>query len=115
MELLPGAELGRVEEAIRADPYFIHDETHVIPVERVADLMDRGHGVHLSRKGVSGQRDSQRFSFDMAIDNPALTGQLMASAARGAVRQQPGCYTMIEIPPIDLLPGGREDLVRRLV
>ena len=115
VELLPGAELGRVEEAIRADPYFIHDETHVIPVERVADLMDRGHGVHLSRKGVSGQRDSQRFSCDMAIDNPALTGQLMASAARGAVRQQPGCYTMIEIPPIDLLPGGREDLVRRLV
>lgn len=115
VELLPGAELAKVEEAIRADPYFLHDETHVIQVDRVADLLDRGHGVHLSRKGVSGQRDSQRFSFDMAIDNPALTGQMMASAARAAVRQKPGCYTMVELPPIDLLPGGREELIRRLV
>jgi diaminopimelate dehydrogenase len=25
------------------------------------------------------------------------------------MRQQPGCYTMIEIPVIDMLPGERED------
>lgn len=31
------------------------------------------------------------------------------------MKQQPGCYTMIEIPVIDLLPGEREDLIAHLV
>jgi diaminopimelate dehydrogenase len=29
--------------------------------------------------------------------------------------QNPGCYTMIEIPVIDMLPGDREELIRHLV
>jgi len=29
--------------------------------------------------------------------------------------QRPGCYTLIEIPVIDLLYGDRDELVRRLV
>lgn len=32
-----------------------------------------------------------------------------------AMRQQPGCYTMIEIPVIDLLPGEREEWISHLV
>ena len=31
------------------------------------------------------------------------------------MRQQPGCYTMIELPVIDLLPGDREALIGHLV
>ncbi len=31
------------------------------------------------------------------------------------MRLQPGAYTMIEIPVIDLLPGDREELVAHLV
>jgi diaminopimelate dehydrogenase len=31
------------------------------------------------------------------------------------MKQQPGCYTMIEIPVIDLLQGEREDLIKHLV
>ena len=49
------------------------------------------------------------------INNPALTGQVLVCAARAAMRQKPGCYTMIEVPVLDLLPGNREDLIRRLV
>jgi diaminopimelate dehydrogenase len=39
----------------------------------------------------------------------------MTACARAATRQQPGAYTMIELPVIDLLPGERETLIRGLV
>ena len=51
----------------------------------------------------------------MHINNPALTGQVLVCAARASMKQQPGCYTMIEIPVIDLLPGEREELIGHLV
>ena len=51
----------------------------------------------------------------MSINNPALTGQVLVNVARASMRQQPGCYTMIEIPVVDLLPGEREQWVKRLV
>ena len=51
----------------------------------------------------------------MQINNPALTAQIMVSAARAALRQTPGCYTLIELPPIDLLPGERAEHIARLV
>jgi len=31
------------------------------------------------------------------------------------MKQTPGCYTMIEIPVIDMLYGEKEDLIKRLV
>ena len=67
------------------------------------------------RKGVSGSTQNQLFEFNMKINNPALTGQILVAAARASLRQRPGCYTMIELPMIDLLCGDREDLIRRLV
>lgn len=51
----------------------------------------------------------------MAINNPALTARILVATARAAVRQQPGAYTMIEIPVIDLLPGDRDALISHLV
>ena len=51
----------------------------------------------------------------MSINNPALTAQILVGAARASMRQQPGAYTLIEIPVIDLLPGDREELIRHLV
>ena len=115
VQLQPGAVLEEVAAAIKADPYFAHDETHVIQVENIDDYIDRGHGVNLTRKGVSGCTDNQNFSFSMSINNPALTSQVMVSCARAAAKQSPGAYTMIELPVIDLLPGDREGLIRRLV
>ena len=100
---------------IKADPYFASDETHVFAVESVDAVRDMGHGVHMVRKGVSGKTQNQRISFDMSINNPALTAQVLVGVARATMRLQPGCYTMIEIPVVDLLPGEREDLIRHLV
>lgn len=115
VELEPGATLEEVAKAVKEDPYFASDETHVMAVESVDDVKDMGHGVHMVRKGVSGKTQNQRFEFNMSINNPALTAQLLIGVARASMRLAPGAYTMIEIPVIDLLPGDRENLVRHLV
>ena len=115
VELEDGARLEDVTAAIKADPYFAHDETHVFAVASVDDVRDMGHGVNLVRKGVSGKTQNQRFEFNMQINNPALTAQVLVNVARASMRQQPGCYTMVEIPVIDLLPGDRAELIEHLV
>lgn len=115
VEIEDGYDFDAVADAIRRDDYFAHDDTHVIRVDSVDELMDVGHGVHLTRKGVSGRTHNQRISFDMQINNPALTGQILVAAARAAMRLAPGAYTMIEIPPVDLLPGDRDAWIGRIV
>ena len=115
VELEEGAVLADVEKAIKADPYFASDETHVFQVASVDDVRDMGHGVNLVRKGVSGKTQNQRFEFNMQINNPALTAQVLVNVARASMRQQPGCYTMVELPVIDMLPGDRADLIEHLV
>ena len=115
VELEDGADFETVKAAILKDPYFVNDETHVNQVPCVKDLNDVGHGVNLVRKGVSGKTHNQLFEFNMKINNPALTAQVLVNVARASMRQQPGCYTMIEIPVIDLLPGDREEIVGHLV
>ncbi len=115
VELLPGHDLATVAAAIKADPYFVNDETHVQQVGSVDALNDVGHGVNLVRKGVSGATHNQLFEFNMRINNPALTAQVLVNVARASLRQQPGAYTMIELPVIDMLPGDREDIIRHLV
>ena len=114
-DLEEGADFKAVEAAVKADPYFVNDETHVKQVPCVDDLNDVGHGVNLVRKGVSGITHNQMFEFNMRINNPALTAQVMVCCARATMRQQPGCYTMIEVPVIDLLHGDREELIAHLV
>lgn len=115
VELEEGASLEQVSADIKADPYFANDETHVFAVDSVDDVRDMGHGVNMVRKGVSGTTQNQRFDFNMSINNPALTGQVLVNVARATMRLQPGCYTMIEIPVVDMLPGDREDWIGKLV
>lgn len=115
VELEDGISLEEVTKEIKADPYFASDDTHVFQVDSVDELNDVGHGVNLVRKGVSGKTHNQLFEFNMKINNPALTAQVLVNVARASMRQKPGAYTMIEIPVIDLLPGDREKLIKHLV
>lgn len=119
IELEDGADFKTVEANLLADDYFAHDETHVIPVESVDALNNVAHGVNLVRSGVSGATHNQRFEFNMEINNPALTGQVMVSCARAAFRMKErgeyGAKTMIELRPIDLLPGTTEENIKSLV
>lgn len=115
IELKDGYKFEEVAAAIKADPYFVNDETHVKLVPSVDALLDMGHGVNLTRKGVSGKTQNQLFEFNMRINNPALTAQVLVCVARASMKQQPGCYTMVEVPVIDLLPGDREEWIGHLV
>lgn len=115
VEIEDGYTLDNIAAAVKSDPYFVHDETHVMAVTSVDDLKDMGHGVNLVRKGVSGKTQNQLLEFDMKINNPALTGQILVCAARASMRMRPGCYTMIEIPVVDLLPGDRDSWIASLV
>ncbi len=115
IELEDGYNENEVAKEIKADPYFVNDETHVTVVPSVDDLIDMGHGVNMVRKGVSGSTQNQRFEFNMSINNPALTAQNLVNCARAVLKQQPGAYTMIEIPVIDFLYGDKEELIRHLV
>lgn len=115
IELEEGASFKRVSDAIKKDDYFINDETHVKEVASVDDLIDMGHGVHIVRKGTSGTTPNQLFEFKMTINNPALTAQILVSSARAVMRQQPGAYTLIEIPLIDFLPGDKKEWIQKLV
>jgi diaminopimelate dehydrogenase len=115
VELEPGADLAEVEQHIKTDSYFAKDRTVVTQVANINDILDMGHGTLIERKGVSGVTHNQLFEYRMKINNPALTAQIMTSCARAAMRLQPGAYTMPEIPVIDLLPGDRDTLIKRLV
>lgn len=115
VKLEPGAVFEDVEAAIKQDPYFIKDRTYVFPVEDIDSLMDMGHGVLMERNGVSGITHNQLLRFQLKVNNPALTSQVMVSSARAAMKQKPGCYTMIEIPVIDYLCGDVDSFVTKLV
>ena len=115
IELKDGYNFKEVADAIKADDYFAHDETHVFQVENVENIKDMGHGVTMERKGVSGQTQNQLFNFSMHINNPALTAQVLVGAARATLKQVPGAYTMIEIPVVNLLPGNTDEWVKKLV
>lgn len=115
VELNPEVSFEDVAESIKNDNYFINDETHVTEVNSVDDLIDMGHGVNITRKGTSGTTPNQLFEFNMRINNPALTAQILVSSARATMRQQPGSYTLIEIPLVDFLPGDREAWIHKLV
>lgn len=115
IEVADGFEFETVKSTILNDDYFKNDDTVITKVDNVDLLKDAGHGVKITRKGVSGKTDNQIFEFDMRINNPALTAQILVSTARAATRQAPGAYTMIEIPLIDLLPGDRDTLITQLV
>ena len=115
IELKDGYEFDKVVAAIKADPYFVNDETHVKLVPSVDALLDMGHGVNLTRKGVSGKTQNQLFEFNMRINNPALTAQVLG------MWRVPLCVSSLvaiqwfEVPVIDLLPGDREEWIGHLV
>ncbi len=112
VELEDSASFEEVKNSILTDDYFMHDVCTVEQVDDVRSMFDVGHGVLMERKGISCGANNQRFNFTMQIDNPALTSQIMVACARATVRQQPGCYTMIEMPVIDLLPGDRDNWIK---
>ena len=113
-----GVSFEEIKNNLAKDPYFSHDPLEVREVqtpEELASVADNSHGAFIERIGASGSTSNQRLTFDMRIDNPALTSQVMVSCARAATRMPKGCYTLIDIPPVALLAGERMAHISRLV
>jgi len=113
-----GTDFAAVKAELAKDPYFAHDPLDVrlvFSAAEMASVADNSHGVFMERVGAAGSASNQRLTFDMRIDNPALTAQVLVSCARAVTRMPSGCYTLIDVPPVALLPGERMEHIRRLV
>lgn len=115
LQMEDGANFDDACQEIKSDSYFINDETKFIQVDDIHEVIDMGHGVHMTRKGVSGKTHNQLIDFNMKINNPALTSQIMIAFARAVMKMEPGAYTTIEVPIIKMLYGNEEELIRKLV
>ncbi|WP_303746055.1 diaminopimelate dehydrogenase, partial [uncultured Muribaculum sp.] len=85
VEVEDGYTIDQIAKSVKEDPYFASDETHVFQVPSVDEIKDMGHGVNMVRKGVSGVTQNQRFEFNMSINNPALTAQILVGVARATM------------------------------
>jgi len=110
-----GADREQIIKAIKEDAYFAKDDTHVFFVDSLEDVKDFGHGVVIERKGRAGIHHNQRVEFEARINNPAVTSQVMVSAARAIMKQAPGAYTMNQVPPADFLNMSKEDIILHLI
>lgn len=115
IELEDGYLFEEVVQKIKNDAYFVKDKTQVTLVEDVDTLINTNHGVHIVRQDEAQSDSEYGLEYSMHINNPVLTAQVMVACARATMKAQAGAYTMIEIPVIDMLYGGREELVRKLV
>ena len=115
LELEPNADLEEIKAAIMQDSYFSHDSVRFIQVDKVAPLVDRGHRIHITRKGGASGVDNQLLTFETTFHNPASTAQVMVNAARAVTQMPPGAYTMLEVPLIHFLNEDVESLLRRVV
>jgi len=115
VKLKEGASFEDVSAAIKKDSYFSSNETHVYVLDDLEKVKDMGHAVLIEHKGRAGVTDNQLLSYSHRINNPAVTSQVMVSAARAVCRQKPGCYTMLEIPICDYLAADLHQLVTTMV
>lgn len=113
-----GASHDDIKTRLAADAYFCKDPLDVrflTTPEELHTVADNSHGVLIERLGASGSTSNQKLQFDMRITNPALTAQVTVACARATTRLAAGCYTLIDIPPVALLPGERMGHIARLV
>lgn len=114
VELEDGADFSKIESAIKKDPYFKDDETRVNRVSDVKRFESKAHGVVLQRYGSAGSSENQLLEWRLRLSNPSCTAQIMTAAARASTKMESGAYTLIEIPPINLLPGDPETILKSL-
>ena len=119
VQLEDGEDLQIVKQRIVSDDYFAHDPINVIQVESTQEFDTHNHGVLIEREGAASCISDQKLSFEMRINNPALTAQIMVSCARATIglkgMKQYGAFTTIHIPPILFLPLSEEQAIKTLV
>ena len=84
------------------DGYFEHDSTEVIFTDDLSPYKSHAHGVKIVREGYALGEGEQRLAFEMSINNPAVTAQIMTAALRAGFARRPGCYLLPEFSPAEL-------------
>lgn len=115
VQLKEGADKEKVEKAILTSSHFTHDESHVVFVEDIDMIANAGHNVLIERYGVTGIVHNHHAEYKFSLVNTATTSQSMVTAVRATFKQQPGCYTVLEVPPIDFLYGDKDKNLTRLI
>ena len=100
--LMPKADPKAVEHAILHDGYFEHDSTEVIFTDDLSPYKSHAHGVKIVREGYALGEGEQRLAFEMSINNPAVTAQIMTAALRAGFARRPGGYLLPEFSPAEL-------------
>lgn len=95
---------------MKADDYFAHDPLEVEIVKSAADYKNANHGGLVEMEG-----DEIKAEFKMTVNNPKITAKILVACARAALRMPSGAYTVIDIPPVKLLEGTREENIKKLV
>lgn len=114
-----GADRDAITRAIRTMPHYFADYDTTVDFVTAEELRQHHSGLpHGGRviRSVGGQ--TMEFSLDLA-SNPQFTGSVLASCARAVARMASrgitGGITMADIPPIDLSPLSREELLARIL
>lgn len=109
VKLKPSADMSTVEHAILHDEYFEHDSTKVTFTDDVSTYKSHAHMVKISRVGCTSDGEKQLLKYEMSINNPALTAQLMIAALRASFGRRPGCCLFPELSPAELFPEFEQD------
>ncbi|MCL1902342.1 MAG: diaminopimelate dehydrogenase [Alphaproteobacteria bacterium] len=117
VEVMPGSPLDNADEQeklrdkILAHPYFKNDDSHIYFVESIAEYDTSKHGGRLLNESADS-----KIELTLNGDNPMMTANMMHASARAAHRAvlagQFGCFTTVERPPLDFIPG--ETVAERL-
>ncbi len=100
----------QVYASMKADNYFAHDPLEIEAVQDAQAYKNAAHGGHIEM-----QNGPLKADFQMTVNNPQTTAQILVACARAALRQTPGAYTLIDIPLVSFLEGEREDNIKLLV
>ncbi|MBQ9761521.1 MAG: diaminopimelate dehydrogenase [Oscillospiraceae bacterium] len=121
-----GADKAAIENAIKTMPnYFADYDTTVefISMEEMRrDHSGLPHGGSVIRSGVTGWdgENHQTIEYKLTLDsNPQFTASVLVACARAAMKMKArgitGCQTIFDIPPADLSPLPREELLAHML
>jgi len=111
------------EEIVNMPSYFKDYDTTVtfISMEEMKEKYSAlPHGGSVIRTGMTGNANKHSIEYRIKLDsNPEFTGSVLVAFARGiyrmANRNEYGCKTVFDIPPIDLWRKSREELIKQLL
>ena len=103
MEIFPDADVAKIEQTIKNDPYFTNDpvEIEVVKINKYNTLH------HAGSVERTGMQVNQRY--DVAGINPEFTANIMVSCVRACMaakeKGEYGAYTFIERPLTEYMAG----------